>query len=392
MKTSNGGVPFRQRCWLRISTVLFCFLFAGILSSAPLLKGADAGNPRYLNQVAIEKVILTLKGLPYPLTRAETLDRLDLTDRRLPSSGSLGPKLPPGALVTNHRELIHLTAPTAGRSYSLLLWYAPAARYLSGDDYVSSKIIIDVELLDGRTIGRLEHPLIAYDYEAVEAARLGTFVEQPFGPALAVMNLPAEKLKVVKDLLLKRVTARELAEQALPPGLTRDQRDEAVARAEGEVDRTIQAVVDPAAFEKIHEMTLIRDELNLIRLNYAPLMTAAGEPLDGPSSVALAKVFKAVYSDVQAGLLKKMDFAALREAKTPQEKARAYAWRDEYSAYRTRDVDAAGLSAPDRELVRQTTGFLSQGQLTALKKKLVEITRGWLRLEAERQGSPERSR
>ena len=228
--------------------------------------------------------------------------------------------------------------------------------------------------------------------EVMANNRLFAVVEKIYGPALASLNLSVEKLTSVKALLVDRIVARQSAAKTMPLGRAIDRQKEAIAQAEGGVDRKIQAIVEPAIFARIHEMTFVEQELDNIELTYAPEMAAAGVPLDGPRAVALARVFKVVYTDAETALAGTTDFAAIRAAKTLEEKARAEAPMMDYRAYRTRDVDAGGLSAADREAIRQAASFLSPDQLVILQKKLAEVTRGDLRLQAERQSGSARSK
>ena len=220
---------------------------------------------------------------------------------------------------------------------------------------------------------------------ATERDQIAAFVDRTYEPALRALHLPDETLERAKQLLVERSVARAIATRTMPGGRTVEEQKAAIDQAEREVDQKLQAMVEPTVYQKIQEMVFVELELDNIEIDYAPAMAAAGVPLDGPQAVALAKVFKAVYIDVDAALSEGTDFAAIRAAKTPAEKARAEAPLVNVRAYHTRDVDSNSLSVADREAMRQAAVFLSQGQLVVLQKKLAALTRGWLRLEAERR-------
>lgn len=209
-------------------------------------------------------------------------------------------------------------------------------------------------------------------------------IEQTYGRALVPVNLSEEKLNVVKKLLGERTVARLSAEQAMPKRLPIEEQKAFRARAEAGVDQKIEVEVGPAAWEKIKDLIFVQNELALIELNYAPAMLQADEPLDGLQTVALAKVFKRTYSDVDNALTATTDFAAIRAAKSPDDRARAQAPLIASRAYRTREVDRTGLSAPDREVMQQAAEVLSSSQLAILQKKLAEVTRGFLRRAVEK--------
>lgn len=149
----------------RLILVVCCLLAGGCISDTVRL-GGEASYARYLNKTALERVVLVLPDLRYPLTRAETLSALGLTDRNLPSLRSTGPRQEGSALFTDDDESINLTDPEKpGRRYRLLLWYDPAARNLGGEAFIKAKIINYAELLtedDGTT----EEPKATYVLQA----------------------------------------------------------------------------------------------------------------------------------------------------------------------------------------------------------------------------------
>jgi hypothetical protein len=128
--------------------IVCCLLVGGCVSEKVTL-GPDGGaQHRYLDRAALAHVVQSLPGLQYPLTRAETLAALDLTDRNLPSLRSTEPLQKESALLTNDQESINLTDPEKpGRRYRLLLWYDPVARELGGESFIKARIINYAELL-----------------------------------------------------------------------------------------------------------------------------------------------------------------------------------------------------------------------------------------------------
>lgn len=131
-----------------IPLVVCCLLVVGCASKTETLQLSAGSDVRYLDKVALERVVQVLPGLQYPLTRAETLSALGLTDRNLPSIRSTGPLEEQSTIFTNDYESINLTDPDKpGRRYRLLLCYDPVARNLSGESFIKAKIINYTELL-----------------------------------------------------------------------------------------------------------------------------------------------------------------------------------------------------------------------------------------------------
>ncbi len=134
---------------IKISAVICCVLVSGCVSGAETVKLDRNPNAKYLDKASLETVIIALQNLQYPLTRDETLDQLHLTNRQLPSLTSTeSESYTNPALFTNEHETIDLTDPDMrGRRYTLLLWYDPVARKLSGESFVKAKIINYAEIL-----------------------------------------------------------------------------------------------------------------------------------------------------------------------------------------------------------------------------------------------------
>ena len=104
-------------------------------------------NTRYLDKGSLVTLFGKLENLHYPLTRAEVMSQLGLTERELPSLFVTDFK-DQGAAYTGDRENISLTDPTRpGRSYILLLWYDPAVRHLSGEAFIKAKVVNYAEVL-----------------------------------------------------------------------------------------------------------------------------------------------------------------------------------------------------------------------------------------------------
>ena len=126
-----------------------CMLLVSCASQYERVRLDKSPDAKFLDKAALETVIVALQNLQYPLTRAETLKQLHLTDRQLPSMRSTESEAYiNSALHTNDYETIQLTdTEKKGRRYTLLLWYDHAARKLGGDSFVTAKIINYCEIL-----------------------------------------------------------------------------------------------------------------------------------------------------------------------------------------------------------------------------------------------------
>jgi hypothetical protein len=170
-------------------------------------------------------------------------------------------------------------------------------------------------------------------------------ISREYGDVFASLNLPPDKLAQLKNLMIDRLNApADARDAAQNSGLNGADINQAAEQAVSGVNDDIKALVGADGYDELQAAQQTMGERNMIQLQVGVDLSAAGVPLSGSQTLALAQI----YAD------------ARNPAKNPALAAATQLAAD----------PAAGLAAINQAILDRATQMLSPAQLPILQQSL----------------------